>query len=628
MEFLQEQRDLARKASRNEDWQRALSIWEMLRNSFLDPSEIFVGRGDALQALGRLDEAEIVKELAHRGIISSICSKNDFTAVEKILREQDAWDWFVFPSINWEPKGPRIAALINSIQLRPPTCLFIDDNPLNLNEARHFVPDLQIQDQTFVEKLLQHPLFKGKDDAGLTRLNQYKMLEKRKADEVAAGPDPAEFLRESHIRIYLEFDVEKHIDRAVELVNRTNQLNFTKQRLSEDPDLAKSELKGLLARFSFQAALVRVVDRYGDHGYCGFYLFDSENRHLVHFCFSCRILGMGVEQYLYNKMKRPRIHVQGEVLTDLFDQSRTIDWVHQVSSLEAATAGRSAAKPFHFNRVTARGSCDIGAIQHYLTATVPDVVGEYNIHRAGSTFRIEHSVFLRQAAQGGLTAEALAASKRLGYVESDFATRIFDTHTGPQLAILAFSSDAIYPLYRHRKTGLTVPFVVVNRPVHEDVRLLDESNLPNNQHAAWMKEALAFLKEDFDFVGRINEADFKTSLGEILNRISSDTKVIVLEANDQVVDWSTGSATPVPVLANLNAWTCEVCQDFTNVVMLKTSESVQAQSDLQPVLRFDHMPDVVHFDRKVYFRIFERIIAHLQDDAAIDPPAQRSLELA
>jgi tetratricopeptide (TPR) repeat protein len=58
MEFLQEQRDLARKASRNEDWQRALSIWEMLRNSFLDPSEIFVGRGDALQALGRLDEAE------------------------------------------------------------------------------------------------------------------------------------------------------------------------------------------------------------------------------------------------------------------------------------------------------------------------------------------------------------------------------------------------------------------------------------------------------------------------------------------------------------------------------------------------------------------------------------------
>jgi FkbH-like protein len=574
------------------------------------------------------EHREIVKELAHRGIISSICSKNDFATVETILREHDAWDWFVFPSINWKTKGPRIAALIESVQLRPPTCMFIDDNPLNLNEARHFVPDLQIQDHTFIGKLLQDPLFKGKNDSGLTRLNQYKMLEKRKADEVAAGPDPTDFLRESDIRVYLEFDVEKHIDRAVELINRTNQLNFTKQRLSEDPDLAKSELKGLLVRFSLQAALVRVVDRYGDHGYCGFYLFDSENRHLLHFCFSCRILGMGIEQYLYNKMKRPRIHVQGEVLTDLFDQSRTIDWIQQVSSLEAATAGRSAGKRFPFDRVTARGSCDIGAIQHYLTATVPDALGEYNIHRAGSTFRIEHSVFLQQAAQGGLTPEAFAAAKRLGYVESDFATRIFDAHTSPQLIILAFSSDAIYPLYRHRKTGLTVPFVVVNRPVHEDVRLLDESNLPNNPHAVWMKEALPFLKEEFDFVGRISEADFKSGLRDMLDRVPSDSKVIVLEANDQVVDWNTRSATPVPVLAALNAWTREVCRDFINVVMLKTSESVHAQSDLQPVLCFDHMPDVVHFDRKVYFRIYERIVAHFQDNTAAAPQAECSLELA
>src|SRR5262249_24112438 len=48
----------ARKASQTEDWQGALKIWEMLRNGFLDSSEIFIGRGDALQALGRLDEAE------------------------------------------------------------------------------------------------------------------------------------------------------------------------------------------------------------------------------------------------------------------------------------------------------------------------------------------------------------------------------------------------------------------------------------------------------------------------------------------------------------------------------------------------------------------------------------------
>ena len=123
---------------------------------------------------------------------------------------------------------------------------------------------------------------------------------------------------------------------------------------------------------------------------------------------------MGVEQYLYDKMKRPRIHVQGEVLTDIFDQKVEDDWIRQVNSLEAATAGLSAAKPFPFDRITARGSCDIGAIQHYLTATVPDAVGEYNIHRTGSTFRIEHSVFLRQAAPGRPNVRGARGSQEAG----------------------------------------------------------------------------------------------------------------------------------------------------------------------------------------------------------------------
>ena len=46
------------QGSQSGDWQGALNIWEMLRTGFLDASEIFIGRGDALQALGRLDEAE------------------------------------------------------------------------------------------------------------------------------------------------------------------------------------------------------------------------------------------------------------------------------------------------------------------------------------------------------------------------------------------------------------------------------------------------------------------------------------------------------------------------------------------------------------------------------------------
>ena len=83
---------------------------------------------------------DIVIELARRGIMSSICSKNDLAVAQPILEQAGIWDYFIFPSINWDPKGPRIAALIEAVQLRPETVLFIDDNPGNIQQALHFTP--------------------------------------------------------------------------------------------------------------------------------------------------------------------------------------------------------------------------------------------------------------------------------------------------------------------------------------------------------------------------------------------------------------------------------------------------------------------------------------------------------
>ena len=185
---------------------------------------------------------DIVIELAGRGIMSSICSKNDFDAVRNILVAEHIWDYFIFPSITWQPKGRRVAQIIENVQLRAPTVLLIDDNPMNRNEALHFVPGLQVADETLLSTMLRDPGFEGKDDRGHSRLKQYKLLESRREDQ-ARHDDNFEFLRSSGIRVLIENDVEAHIDRAVELINRTNQLNFTKRRLSENADEAREQLR-------------------------------------------------------------------------------------------------------------------------------------------------------------------------------------------------------------------------------------------------------------------------------------------------------------------------------------------------------------------------------------------------
>jgi len=194
----------------------------------------------------RDDCQEIVIELARRGVMSSICSKNDFESVKALLTERGIWDYFIFPSIDWSPKGHRIKQIVDGVQLRPETVLLIDDNHLNLEEAKFFVPGIQVASDAIIPSILSDPLFVGKDDRALTRLGQYKVLERRKADEErereVAG-DIIGFLRNSDIRVRIENDVEAHLDRAIELINRTNQLNFIKRRLPENLNAARRRLE-------------------------------------------------------------------------------------------------------------------------------------------------------------------------------------------------------------------------------------------------------------------------------------------------------------------------------------------------------------------------------------------------
>lgn len=47
---------------------------------------------------------DLVEKITNRGIVNSVCSKNDKEAAEKKLEDLGVKDLFVFNSINWEAK--------------------------------------------------------------------------------------------------------------------------------------------------------------------------------------------------------------------------------------------------------------------------------------------------------------------------------------------------------------------------------------------------------------------------------------------------------------------------------------------------------------------------------------------
>lgn len=554
------------------------------------------------------ENANIVIELAKRGIMSSICSRNDLQQVKTILEEKQIWDYFIFPSINWDAKGLRLKSLVEAVQLRPETIIFIDDNPMNLNEAKHFIPEIQVSNESIIPNILSLSIFQGKDDSSLSRLAQYKVLESKKIDEIAAGGDTKEFLRSSGIKVVIDANVEGNLDRAVELINRTNQLNFTKIRLSENIEVAKDELRLLLSDYSICAGLIRVYDKYGDYGYCGLYIERRVVHHgsgLLHYCFSCRTLGMGVEKWLYNQLGRPHITIVGEVLSDIIGMEDPVDWISldDGKSKQEIKSADCLMPIVQDVRIGFRGACDLLVLSHYFKLVSKNIGGEFAITRSGVQTRLEHSLFMKYAAEG-VTLEEVSEFSKLGFEKNDFYSYLFEYPQEKKIWILSFWSDAEYPIYRHNKLGKCIPFNAFPITGIEDLTKVDISAIRKLGQEDWVIAALEVLRKDYEFIGLLPEDLFKKNLRAAFCRLKDTDRVFIIGAPESRINASGHVEYSGPGYKNINKWCRDLIDDFPMIKILDINDYISSSQDFQG--------GWTHFNRNVYYRIYSSIRKFLE----------------
>ena len=550
---------------------------------------------------------DIVVELARRGILSSICSKNDAGTVRDILRERQLWDYFVFPSVDWSPKGARIAAMVDTLQLRPETVLFIDDNPNNRAEAEAAVPGIRASDPSILETILQNPLCRGKDDRAFVRLEQYKLLERRKADELAAAfGDNSAFLRGCDIRVQIETDIESHLDRAVELINRTNQLNFTKLRLSDDPASARQQLAEHVGQYFVQAGLVRVTDKYGDYGYCGFFSKHNDNNDIpgrvVHFCFSCRILGMGVEHWLYEKLGRPPLYVDGRFVTGL-GRHRAVDWIIQDFCAAPVVERSLATDPIP--EIRFRGGCELTALAHYFRLSGHVTCLETN-------YKKSELVFMRRDFSGLLADMQLwdAAAREdcavVGFGEDDARSGFLADTAAGSLLIFSGWGDIDVPQYRHRKRGFRIPSPI------EFLSAVDLTSLSSTELDARIEprgfdartrarlfEMVAALCRNFTFDGLLGEEAIRENMHAIFARVAPDSLMVVVLPHEYAL--TAGRLVKRPRASAYNRAVRSAAAAFDNVLTVDIGDQLRSPAD--------KLEGSYHYHRVVYERLFHAIMA-------------------
>jgi len=547
---------------------------------------------------------ELIRTLNRRGIVNSICSKNTEAEARRRLEEADLWSEFVFPSVDWSPKGSRVAQMVEDAQLRPENVLFLDDLAINRAEVGHFVPGIQTAGPEILDRLLGLPQLTGKDDRELTRLQQYRLLEQKLADRRTGPESNEDFLRSCDIRVGVHHGTSVEADRLFELSERTNQLNFTKRRQGREA------FDAMIADPGYDTGYVRVTDRYGDYGICGFYSISRSDGALVDFLFSCRVLNMGVEQWLYRRLGSPPVSIVGEVVSSLEGESGWIteDGSEPAGAIQGSGSGSTdSAQP---NRILMVGGCDLSATAEFLGGPIATEFS--HVGPTGAFVHVGHTELLRQSV-AGLTPEQRHLVDRIPFLDD----QVFRSPAvvSPDYDVLVYSvlTDYTQGLYRHRRLGLVVPWHQLTVDATDPaVRPLLATRFAREGMDGTFFDWFA---DEFEFAGGITVEQFEENIRWLAQSVPTDARIIFLNGAEVELD---NPREPDRHLRHriMNQALDRVVASLPRATVCDLRTFVLTEDDVNENIR--------HYRRRAYLRMAEEIRGTDLTDLVVEPESGAS----
>lgn len=248
------------------------------------------------------DFQQALKSIVNKGVVLAITSKNEesiaMNAIENhpemVLRKKDFVAW----RINWDDKAKNISEIAQELNIGFDSIVFLDDNPFERERIKHsfpeiLVPDLPTDPLLYKRFLLQldcfHSTTISKEDK--TRTELYS-IEKQRISSKDNFSNLEDWLMSIDIKVKCEPLQTDNLQRVLQLLNKTNQLNLSTFRYNEKELIDRSvDLKN--KTFAFYAK-----DNFGDAGLIGVLSFSIENETLTicDFVLSCRVIGRKIEE--------------------------------------------------------------------------------------------------------------------------------------------------------------------------------------------------------------------------------------------------------------------------------------------------------------------------------------------
>ncbi len=246
-------------------------------------------------------------QLARRGIILAVCSKNDEANAkapfekhpDMILRLNDIACFVA----NWQDKVGNLRHIAKTLNIGIDALVFADDNPFERNLIRQelpmvAVPELSDDPAFYINAIAAAGYFEGltltEDDRMRTQQYQANTERERLKDSVT---DMGSYLRSLQMQmVWLPFEPIGQ-SRIAQLINKSNQFNLTTRRYTEEDVVA------LMNRPDHLSLQLRLLDRFGDNGTIAVVIAKPAAGGALEidtWLMSCRVLGRQAEEATLN----------------------------------------------------------------------------------------------------------------------------------------------------------------------------------------------------------------------------------------------------------------------------------------------------------------------------------------
>ena len=239
--------------------------------------------------------------LASRGVLLAIASKNNHDDVMEMLRSHDGMvlreEHFASIKANWNDKVQNLREIAKDLNIGLDSLVFVDDSAFEIENVRSRLPEvatIQIPSKPaeHAQLLADCGLFDSLSLSSEDRERTAMYAAERQRAELAPSYDNIEDYLAS---LSLVADVARvapiELPRVFQLMQKTNQFNMTTRRLSE------GELASLASGSNSAVLRLRARDKISDLGLVGVAILEvsADGAEVSDLLMSCRALGRGIE---------------------------------------------------------------------------------------------------------------------------------------------------------------------------------------------------------------------------------------------------------------------------------------------------------------------------------------------